>query len=79
MKRVFRYASFTQVTLQAPNERNYHIFYRLIIGSTAAEKQALLLNKIDDFAYLTGGGNWILDGVNEVEEWQRIRGAMKVC
>jgi myosin heavy subunit len=66
------------ILFQAANERNYHIFYRLLIGATSAEKQQLLLTKIDDYGYLTGGGITTLDGVNEIEEWQRIRGAMKV-
>jgi myosin-7 len=55
------------------------VFYRLIEGSTPAERQALLLTKAEDYAYLTGGGCITCDGVNDAEEWSRIRGAMKVC
>ena len=68
----------SRLSFQAVDERNYHIFYRLIAGSTPQELSALGLTKAEDFAYLTGGGCIQLPGMDDVEEWGGIRGAMKV-
>ena len=65
--------------LQSANERNHHIIHRLLEGATAAEKQALLLTQPGDDADMIGGGCISCDGVNEAEEWSRIRGAITAC
>eukprot|EP00049_Salpingoeca_infusionum_P025924 m.22679 g.22679 ORF g.22679 m.22679 type:complete len:2193 (-) comp8407_c0_seq1:205-6783(-) len=68
----------SRLAQQAENERNYHVFYRLIVGSTADEKAALGLKDVSDYQYLTGGNCMTLPGVDDVEEWGDIRRAMKV-
>ncbi|EGD80527.1 myosin-VIIa [Salpingoeca rosetta] len=68
----------SRLSFQAADERNYHVFYRLIVGSSAEELSALGLTKCEDYAYLTGGDCINLPGVDDREEWGGIRGAMKV-
>ncbi len=40
-------------SLQAHDERNYHIFYCMLKGMTADEKKKLGLSKATDYTYLT--------------------------
>jgi myosin heavy subunit len=41
---------------QAPTERNYHIFYQLLAGTTDEEKKELHLRATPaDYAYLVNG------------------------
>lgn len=41
------------VSLQAHDERNYHIFYCMLKGMTPDEKKKLGLSKATDYTYLT--------------------------
>ena len=68
----------SRIVGQAPNERNYHIFYDLIAGATPAQKQVLGLTKPENFAYLIGGSCTTCNNVNDAEEMSRVLGAMKV-
>lgn len=43
----------TFLSLQAYDERNYHIFYCMLNGMTADEKKKLGLSKANDYTYLT--------------------------
>ena len=45
----------TRVVTQSSLERNYHSFYQLFAGATAAELKELKLTKPEDFAYLREG------------------------
>ena len=63
---------------QATNERNYHIFYRMLAGCTAKELADYNLTKAEDYADLTAGDCITLPGMDDAEEWQHIRGAFKV-
>lgn len=42
----------TRICFQAKNERNYHVFYHLLVGSSAQEKQALHLLPPQAYRYL---------------------------
>ena len=61
------------------NERNYHIFYRMLAGMKAEEKRTLKLTRAEDYYYLTQGGSTTCPGMDDAEEFAIIRGAMKVC
>ena len=60
------------------NERNYHIFYRMLLGISPVEKQKLLLTRAEDYKYLNQGGCLTCEGMDDAEEFGTIRGAMKV-
>lgn len=46
----------TRIVYQAPTERNYHIFYQLLAGTTDEEKKELHLRPGPaDYAYLVNG------------------------
>jgi myosin-7 len=68
----------SRLVFQMEGERNYHIFYRMLIGFTNEEKERLMLTKAEDYRYLTQGGVLTLDGWDEVLEMARIRGALTV-
>lgn len=43
----------TDVCVQAPEERNYHIFYYMLEGMPAEKKKTLSLGRASDYNYLT--------------------------
>ena len=61
-----------------PDERNYHIFYRMLAGMLPDERERLSLTDASDYYYLTQGNCISCDGMDDVEEYAIIRGAMKV-
>ena len=61
-----------------PDERNYHIFYRMLAGMSPKDRELLHLMDASDYYYLTQGNCISCDGMNDSEEFAIIRGAMKV-
>ena len=43
----------SRIVSQAPEERNYHVFYYLLVGADAELKKRLRLLDINDYSYLT--------------------------
>lgn len=41
------------VRMQAPEERNYHIFYYMLMGMPAEQKKSLSLGNAAEYNYLT--------------------------
>eukprot|EP00118_Oscarella_pearsei_P013166 m.102239 g.102239 ORF g.102239 m.102239 type:complete len:1092 (+) comp37156_c0_seq8:188-3463(+) len=68
----------SRLAFQNTQERNYHIFYRMLLGFSADERAKLKLTSAKDFHYLTQGNCLTLDGWDEVAEFARIKDAMKV-
>ena len=54
---------------QPENERNYHIFYQLCAGAPTAERKELSLASYDQFNYLSQGGDGLILGVDDAEEF----------
>lgn len=61
-----------------PDERNYHIFYRMLAGMSPKDRELLHLTDASDYYYLTQGNCISCEGMNDSEEFAIIRGAMKV-
>ena len=61
-----------------PEERNYHIFYRLLSGLTKEEKTSLHLTMANDYQYLSQGNCFTCEGMDDAQEFANIRRAMKV-
>ncbi|XP_011484715.1 unconventional myosin-VIIa [Oryzias latipes] len=68
----------SRVCHQAPEERNYHIFYCILAGLTAEEKKNLNLGKATDYAFLTKGDCIVCEGRDDAKDFDRIRSALKI-
>ncbi|TRY91722.1 hypothetical protein DNTS_018969 [Danionella cerebrum] len=68
----------SRVCHQAPQERNYHIFYCMLAGMQSDHKKTLALGDASQFKYLTEGDCLTCDGRDDVDEFGRIRSALKI-
>lgn len=68
----------SRIVSQNQGERNYHIFYSLLAGLSKEEKKKWDLAEVSTYNYLNGGKTLKCDGRNESNEFNSIRGAMKV-
>lgn len=73
----------SRIILQSEGERNFHIFYEMLAGLSAAEKHALgNLKSATDYKCLNGGNTFTRRGVdghllNDAEEFHSVREAMQ--
>lgn len=68
----------SRVCRQAPEERNYHIFYCMLMGMSAEEKKLLGLGTPSEYHYLTMGNCTSCEGINDSKDYAHIRSAMKI-
>uniref|UniRef100_A0A7N9CI20 Myosin motor domain-containing protein n=1 Tax=Macaca fascicularis TaxID=9541 RepID=A0A7N9CI20_MACFA len=68
----------SRVCRQAPEERNYHIFYYMLMGMSAEDKQLLSLGTPSEYHYLTMGNCTSCEGLNDAKDYAHIRSAMKI-
>ncbi|XP_056586793.1 unconventional myosin-VIIa [Triplophysa dalaica] len=68
----------SRVCRQAPEERNYHIFYCVLAGMSPDQKTKLGLGLATDYTYLTMGNCTVCEGRNDMKEYSNILSAMKV-
>ncbi|CAH3158721.1 unnamed protein product, partial [Pocillopora meandrina] len=68
----------SRLVSQMPDERNYHIFYRMLSGMSPNERELLNLTDASDYYYLTQGNCISCEGMDDSEEFAIIKGAMKV-
>ncbi|KAM9729088.1 unconventional myosin-VIIa-like isoform 2-T3 [Menidia menidia] len=68
----------SRVCRQAPDERNYHVFYCMLKGMAPEMKAKLGLGLATDYIYLTMGNCTECDGRNDLSEYSSILSAMKV-
>uniref|UniRef100_A0A8C2CR35 Myosin VIIBb n=1 Tax=Cyprinus carpio TaxID=7962 RepID=A0A8C2CR35_CYPCA len=68
----------SRVCHQAPQERNYHIFYCMLSGMPSDHKKTLSLGDASQFKYLSEGNCLTCDGRDDTEEFRRIRSALKI-
>ncbi|KAM9614023.1 unconventional myosin-VIIb [Morphnus guianensis] len=68
----------SRVCRQAPEERNYHIFYCMLMGMNTEQKKMLNLGTASEYAYLTMGNCMSCDSRNDAKDYAHIRSAMKI-
>ncbi|XP_062868377.1 unconventional myosin-VIIa isoform X2 [Trichomycterus rosablanca] len=68
----------SRVCRQAPDERNYHIFYCMLKGMSSDLKTRLGLGSATDYTYLTMGSCIECDSRDDMKEYSSIQSAMKV-
>ncbi|XP_073072088.1 unconventional myosin-VIIa isoform X9 [Manis javanica] len=68
----------SRVCRQAPDERNYHVFYCMLEGMSEDQKDRLGLGQAADYNYLAMGNCITCEGREDSQEYANIRSAMKV-
>uniref|UniRef100_A0A672MLG0 Myosin VIIB n=1 Tax=Sinocyclocheilus grahami TaxID=75366 RepID=A0A672MLG0_SINGR len=68
----------SRVCRQAPQERNYHIFYCMLMGMPLDQKKILSLGNAAEYNYLTMGQCTTCEGRDDIKEYASFRSAMKI-
>ncbi|XP_070689056.1 unconventional myosin-VIIb [Pempheris klunzingeri] len=68
----------SRVCRQGPEERNYHIFYYMLMGMPAEQKKILSLGSATEYNYLTMGNCTSCEGRDDVKEFAHFRSALKI-
>uniref|UniRef100_A0AAQ5XKT1 Uncharacterized protein n=1 Tax=Amphiprion ocellaris TaxID=80972 RepID=A0AAQ5XKT1_AMPOC len=68
----------SRVCRQAPEERNYHVFYYMLMGMPAEQKKILSLGSAAEYKYLTMGNCTSCEGRDDVKEFAHFRAALKI-
>ncbi|EDS33296.1 myosin vii [Culex quinquefasciatus] len=68
----------SRIVYQNKGERNYHIFYSMLVGLGKEEKKMLELEDASKYQYLIRGQTLNCDGRNDASEFANVRSAMKV-
>ncbi|XP_023611691.1 unconventional myosin-VIIa [Myotis lucifugus] len=68
----------SRVCRQAPDERNYHVFYCMLEGMGEDQRKKLGLGQASDYNYLAMGNCITCEGREDSQEYANIRSAMKV-
>ncbi|XP_047446348.1 unconventional myosin-VIIa-like isoform X2 [Mugil cephalus] len=68
----------SRVCHQAPEERNYHIFYCMLKGMSAQERKTLRLGNAKEYAFLTKGDCTVCKGRNDASDYIRVHSAMRL-
>ncbi|XP_065542629.1 unconventional myosin-XV [Lathamus discolor] len=67
----------SRVVFQAKSERNYHIFYEMLAGLPAQQRQRYCLQGAETYYYLNQGGNCEIPGKNDEEDFHRLLNTME--
>ncbi|XP_033921235.1 unconventional myosin-XV [Melopsittacus undulatus] len=67
----------SRVVFQAKSERNYHIFYEMLAGLPAQQRQRYCLQGAETYYYLNQGGNCEIPGKNDEEDFHRLLSTME--
>ncbi|KAE9974102.1 hypothetical protein BLS_000607 [Venturia inaequalis] len=67
----------SRLVFQPLKERNYHIFYQLISGSTAEERKEWGLKPVDEFNYLNQGLASIIEKVDDGKDFNNPKDGVR--
>ncbi|GAA5976419.1 hypothetical protein JCM5350_001685 [Sporobolomyces pararoseus] len=67
-----------RVTGQIKNERNFHIFYQLTKGASAAQREAYGLQGPESYAYTSKSGCLEVPGIDDTFDWAETLKAMSI-
>ncbi|XP_067914530.1 unconventional myosin-X [Heterodontus francisci] len=67
-----------RVVRQNPGERNYHIFYALLAGTDAEQKEMCYLSEAENYCYLRQSGCSMDSTINDQQTFQEVMTAMRV-
>merc|ERR1719300_732718 len=65
-----------RIIRQAPDERTFHIFYQLLLGSSKEFKSQMILEVAKNYTFMTQGGLRV-PGIDDVEEFTSTQNSMK--
>uniref|UniRef100_A0A8C8A0A9 Osteoclast-stimulating factor 1 n=1 Tax=Oryzias sinensis TaxID=183150 RepID=A0A8C8A0A9_9TELE len=68
----------SRVVMRNPGERSFHIFYQLIEGAGAEQKNSLGITSLDYYSYLNQSGSYKVDDINDRSDFQETMHAMGV-
>jgi len=69
----------SRVVFQAPNERNFHIFYQFMSEAMKAEDKARLhLTRPQDFHFLNQSSTYQVAGTDDAKEFEHSKHALKI-
>lgn len=68
----------SRVCRQASQERNYHIFYCMLMGMPPDKKKILSLGNAAEYNYLTMGQCTTCEGRDDIKEYASFRSALKI-
>jgi myosin heavy subunit len=69
----------SRVGTQAEDERNYHVFYELVKGTSAEEKEKYLIDSdIESYYYLNQSGCIDIAAVDDVKNFESLKLALSV-
>lgn len=66
----------SRLVFQPTLERNYHIFYQMLEGLTAEQKEDLSLTSVEDFHYLNQGGDSKINNVDDGKDFEETSNAL---
>jgi len=65
-----------RIAWQAPDERNYHVFYQVVKG---ADKARFLIEPMESYSFLNQSGCYKLQDVDDAKSYEELNIAMAVC
>ncbi|KAK2845218.1 hypothetical protein Q5P01_011877 [Channa striata] len=68
----------SRIVSQNPGERNFHVYYQLLAGASAEQRENLGVTTPDYYYYLNQSGTYTVDDVNDKKEFSDTMGAMSV-
>ncbi len=68
----------SRIVTHSPEERNYHVFYEMLAGLGAEQKERYGLMSHEKYFYLNQGGSGAIDGKSDREDFEALMSAMQV-